>query len=338
MKDFWIKWRREIVRGGFLFLLVFGLGILAFTYVRKLRDKVTSFATQLKDRMPALANLDLNINGNFDDPGRSHGDPWKWTGKLVAGQTLNIENVNGPITVTPGISSRAVVSVEKSWNHSDSASVHLVTVESPTGITICAVWPNSSGDCGRSLRGFRTRVGTRHTGGSGNDVAVKFTVQLPKGVKIDATTVNGDINVTSGSAVVATTVSGDLIVDAGNWPVKLVTVAGDVTATVHAVNGDSGSVTSVSGDVTLLLPSNASVTVDGNTVSGDIETGFPLTVTTPQYGPGHSVHGAVGAGAGRLAIHTVSGDISVQPIGTRTLPKPKVAHAAPAAAVPPQPR
>lgn len=338
MKDFWVKWRREIVRGGFLFLLVFGLGILAFTYVRKLRDKVTSFATGLRDRMPALANLDLNINGNFDDPGRTHGDPWKWSGRLVSGQTLKIENVNGPISVTPGNSAQAVVSVEKSWNHSDSASVHLVTVESPTGVTICAVWPNSNGDCGRSARGIRTSIGTRRNRGGGNDVAVKFTIQLPKGVKVDATTVNGDVNITSTSTVAATTVSGDLIVDAGNWPVKLITVSGDVTATVHAMTGDSGSITSVSGDLTLLLPSNASVTVDGNTVSGEIETGFPLTVTTPQYGPGHSVHGAVGAGAARLAIHTVSGDISVQPIGTRTLPKPKVARTAPPAVTPPQPR
>jgi hypothetical protein len=96
----------------------------------------------------------------------------------------------------------------------------------------------------------------------------------------------------------------------------------------------------VSGDVTLLLPKVASLTVEGNTVSGDIETGFPLTVTTPQYGPGHSVHGAIGAGAGRLAIHTVSGDISVEPIGTTVRAGRRTAKATlpPPPAVAPQPR
>jgi DUF4097 and DUF4098 domain-containing protein YvlB len=183
-------------------------------------------------------------------------------------------------------------------------------------------------------------VGPRHSGGNGNDVAVRFTVELPKGVKVDATTVNGDVNVIATAGVTATTVKGDITADAGGWPVKLVTVAGDVNATVRSVTADSASITSVSGDVTLLLPKVASLTVEGNTVSGDIVTGFPLTVTTPQYGPGHSVHGAIGAGAGRIAIHTVSGNISVEPIGAsvragRRTPK---ATTPPPPAVAPQPR
>jgi hypothetical protein len=341
MKDFWMKWRREIVRGGFLFLLVVGFGLVAFNFVRRLRDRVTGFASQIATNLPgALRNLDINIDGNFDDPGRTHGDPWRWSGKLVAGQTLKIENVNGPVTVTPATTGQAVVMVEKSWNRSDSSSVRLVTVETPTGVTICAVWPNSNGECGRSGQGVRTRVGQRHGGGNGNDVAVRFTIQLPRGIKVDASTVNGDLNIASTSGVTASTVKGDITADAGGGPVKLGTVAGDVNATVRAVGTDSASISSVSGDVTLFLPKSASLTVDGNTVSGDIATGFPLTVITPQYGPGHSVHGSVGGGAGRLKLTTVSGDITVQPIGASVrighrTPKP----AAPAApAVAPQPR
>lgn len=339
MKEFWIKWRREIVRGGFLFLLVFGLGVLAFRYVGRLRERVRSFASQFASGMPAaLRNLNLDINGNFDDPGRTHGDPWTWSGKLVPGQTLKIENVNGPIDVTPAKLSTVLVSTEKSWNHSDSASVRLLAVESPAGVTICAVWPNSSGECGRSSQGVRAHVGRRRGNGPDNDVAVKFTIQVPRGVKVDATTVNGDVQITSAGAVNATTVSGDLTIDAGAWPVKLVTVAGDVDATLRATGTDSASVTSVSGDVTLHLPSSASLTVNGNTISGDIETGFPLTVTTPQYGPGHSLHGAVGGGAGELGIHTVSGDITVQPIGTAVHKASRTPRAPVAPAPAPQPR
>jgi len=341
MKEFWIKWRREIVRGGFLFFLVFGLGILAFTYVKKLRDRVSGIAAQVGNRLSSLRNLnlDVNIDGNFDDAGRTHGDPWTWHGPLGAGKKLSIQNVNGPIVVTTGASRDVVVTTEKSWNRSDSASVRLVVVESASGVTVCAVWPGSSAECGRpALDSLRHHRGPRPRRGPGNDVAVKFTVEVPQGVKVDATTVNGEINVTGPSAVSASTVNGDVTADAGGLPLKLNTVNGDVTATERSVGADSESVNTVNGDITLAIPLKASLVIDASTVTGDIETGFGMPVNSQQYSPGHTLHGSLGAGTGRLAINTVRGDISVQPIGTTTPPKAKVARAVPAAAIPPQPR
>src|SRR5713226_520785 len=124
MNDFWLKWRREIVRGGVLFVAVVAVGLWATNLVRGGRWRVMS---ELKNTLGALSV-------DFDAPGRTHGDTWQWHGTLSAAQTIRIRNMNGPITVehTPG--NLAEVLVEKSWERSTPQSVRLVALPSTAGV------------------------------------------------------------------------------------------------------------------------------------------------------------------------------------------------------------
>ena len=180
MNDFWLKWRREIVRGGVLFVAVVAVGLWATNLVRGGRARVMS---ELRNTLGALSV-------DFDAPGRTHGDTWQWRGPLTAAQTIRIRNMNGPISVerTPG--SQAEVLVEKSWEHSTPQSVRLVALPGTSGVTICALWGDQA-SC--NPEGHYEAVGG---GGHRSDVAVRFKVLVPKGVAADVTTMNGALQIT----------------------------------------------------------------------------------------------------------------------------------------------
>src|SRR5229473_1358422 len=184
MNDFWLKWRREIVRGGVLFVAVVAVGLWATNLVRGGRARVMS---ELRNTLGALSV-------DFDAPGRTHGDTWHWRGPLTTAQTIRIRNMNGPISVerTPG--SQAEVLVEKSWEHSTPRSVRLVALPGTSGVTICALWGDQA-SC--DPEGHYEAVGG---GGHRNDVAVRFKVLVPKGVAADVTTMNGALQITRSMA------------------------------------------------------------------------------------------------------------------------------------------
>jgi DUF4097 and DUF4098 domain-containing protein YvlB len=71
---------------------------------------------------------------------------------------------------------------------------------------------------------------------------------------------------------------------------------------------------SASGDVHVRLPSNADANVSMSTVSGSIETNFPIEVKTSRYGPGSRAQGQLGNGARTLKISSASGNISLKSI------------------------
>ena len=135
MRNFWLKWRREIIRGGLLFVAVVAIGLWVTNLVRGGRERMVS---EFKDRFGAFSV-------NFDAPGRLHGDIWQWRGVLSPAQTIRIRNANGPISVERADGDRAEVRVEKSWQRSAPQSVHLVAVPSTSGVTICALWERGGG-------------------------------------------------------------------------------------------------------------------------------------------------------------------------------------------------
>jgi lia operon protein LiaG len=106
-------------------------------------------------------------------------------------------------------------------------------------------------------------------------------------------------------------VSGDLTIKA---------LAGDLTA-----NSTSGevridytkspgaiSVGTVSGDVELRFPADARFRLDARSTSGDINCGFPITMTSTGGAGRHSLSGDIGQQPQNVvAVHTVSGEIKI---------------------------
>lgn len=127
----------------------------------------------------------------------------------------------------------------------------------------------------------------------------------------DAQTVSGDLETRSLRGDLAfETVSGDLtVVESGPGEVRAKSVSGSLTVDLAETAGDL-SISTVSGDVTVRMPEGSGMRVDVKTTSGDLSAGFDGLVRERK--PGKSaMSGVLGAGAGRLKVKTVSGDVTL---------------------------
>ena len=94
MKEFWLKWRREIVRGAFLFTTVVVVGLLVISWVNR---GISSIPRR----------FGLNFNSDFDTdfpglgPGRTVSDTWSVHARVAPAHWVWIHNTNGPIRVEP---------------------------------------------------------------------------------------------------------------------------------------------------------------------------------------------------------------------------------------------
>lgn len=150
-----------------------------------------------------------------------------------------------------------------------------------------------------------------------------------KDVEVDS--VSGSIDL-SGSADHAhlETVSGNIHARGLNGQLKFETVSGDIDAdngTYREVNAGSVSgniklrgtpetgahvdIETMSGDVHLYLPANASARLNASSFSGSIRSDFG-EVKEPEHGPGNRLEAASGAGDGQVKLETFSGDIEIR--------------------------
>ena len=296
-KTFWRTWRREIVRGGVLFGLVVGTGL----FIRSVRIHVPS-------PLGALGSFgDFNWGdgdgGDLFGRGRQVGDPWEYRVLLKPTQHVWIRNTNGPIDVVAGTGDSLVIQVEKSWRTSDPQSVQLIPVLTERGLTVCAVWEARDTRCNE---GGDYRI----NGPKKNDVAVRFTVQLPRSVPVDASTVNGGLQIDGVSApVAAATVNGRIAVNTSTGPVQATTVNGSIEANMQSLTSGDVRLTTVNGSVSAGLPVQLNANIDAETVNGRVETDFPVKIVG-KISPRH-LRGTVGAGGPTLRLITVNGSISL---------------------------
>lgn len=299
MRTFWETWRTEIIRGATLFCVVLAVGLTGRYLVARAKDRVVS-------RLPEALR---EIRGDFDSDAegggpRTAGATWTVHSKLTPKHALWLRNVRGSVTVEATKGDSVFIKAVKSYHSSDTAGVRLVAVPSDAGLTVCAVWPGSSGTC--------TPEGEYKSGGTGrSDVAVDFTVGLPRGVRLDANTMLGDVHVKGASAPLKVrTVSGGIDVETAQGPVTIGSVNGDVHARVRGF-ADTGavSITTVNGSATLELPPALDADVEAHTINGSISTEYPLTVsgkfTT------RNLKGTVGRGGREVRITTVNGSIQL---------------------------
>jgi len=252
----------------------------------------------------SFGNFDIDPDGDLFGPGREIGDQWEWRGPVKSSQQVWIRNTNGPVEVVQGSGAMLEVITEKSWRHSEPNSVEMVAVPSEGGVTICALWAARERRCGAG--GDYKMSGIRK-----NDVAVRFTVRLPRGVKVDVATVNGEVAIEGAAApVAATTVNGKILVHTTVGPVKAKTVNGSIEAAMDALTGGDIELETVNGAVTAVLPSRLNAVVDAATVNGRVETDFPLQVTG-KISPRH-VRGTIGSGGMTLKLNTVNGSVTIR--------------------------
>jgi hypothetical protein len=237
-------------------------------------------------------------------------DAFHWSGKIAAGDAIEIKGVNGGIVATAASGSEVEVTAIKKGRRSDPAEVKVEVVEHAGGVTICAVYPSddAKNEC-QPGKGGHMRV-------HDNDVNVEFQVKVPAGVRFVGRTVNGGIQAHSIQAdAEAETVNGGVELDA-TGTARAVAVNGGLSVRLGRADWDGTlQLETVNGGIDVTLPDGLSAEVRASTVNGDISTDFPLTITGKI--AKHKLEGTVGAGGRLLQMKTVNGGIELHKAGGR---------------------
>ena len=131
--------------------------------------------------------------------------------------------------------------------------------------------------------------------------------------RISAESVSGDIDLSGISGEIsATTVSGDMELQAGMIESgKLETVSGDLMLSGELSGNGKLTAESMSGDVTVNLPSGQSGLFKAQSFSGRIYTDFG-SVEHAKYGPGSHLKYSVGKGGAEVRVESFSGSIELK--------------------------
>ena len=234
--------------------------------------------------------------------GRSDND-FEWSFPMTSGKTIEIRGVNGTVQAEYTSGKEVEVSAVKHARRSDPASVRIEVNNTDDGATVCAVYPGAGNDC---ESGDSWHSHTRN-----NDVVVDFHVKVPRGVHLDARTVNGNVDVDGlRGHVQANTVNGSISISTSETA-EATTVNGSITARVGSSDWDESlQFTTVNGAISVIFPEDVNASVDASSMNGSITSDFPLTVRG-KIGRRH-LSGRIGHGGGELSMSTVNGSIHLR--------------------------
>lgn len=232
------------------------------------------------------------------------GDEWRWTGRLNPDQLLQIKNVNGSIEAD-GVNGETIEVVALKSGE-DKDQVHVELVNGPDGITICAVYPGHGNSC-TAGDSYHQEVHDVHA-------KVEFTVKVPRNLRFDGRSVNGKVRAEElGRFVRATTVNGNVTVSTDAWA-----QASSVNGSVHVRMGradwdGSLKISTVNGSIELEVPASLNTDVRFSSVNGSLESDLPVTVSSQsgRWGP-KKLEGRIGSGGRELNVNTVNGSLHIR--------------------------
>ncbi len=237
-------------------------------------------------------------------------DSFKWSSGIDAGRTVFVRNLNGGIHMESATGATAEVRAEKRWRRGDPKDVKVTAEKTARGdILVCVIYVNRNTRCDEE--GYDVRGGDRDWGNR-NDVSVEVTVFLPKGVKTDASTVNGALTIAGASAdVKVRTVNGGIDAASTSGPVSAKSVNGSIRVRAGTVGAGPVEYETVNGSITLELPAALNANVELSTVNGSVTSDdFPITVVG-RIDRRH-LRGTIGKGGPDMKVSTVNGSIRLR--------------------------
>jgi DUF4097 and DUF4098 domain-containing protein YvlB len=237
---------------------------------------------------------------------QNRGD-FRWEKALAAGNEVSIHNINGDIKVTPSTTGRVTVVGTKRGNNRYFDRIKAEVQETSHGIVVCVVQEDADSYC--DDRGVHM-----HGDHDWNNVSMDLEVTIPTNVTVSAGSVSGNVDITGANGdVEAGSVSGDIrLTRLRASSVSAHTVSGNVDVRVDAFTGRGDlSFKSVSGDVTLEVPRGFDADISMSTVSGDMNSDFPVTLGNGRMSH-RRIEARVGSGGRRLDVSTVSGSLNLK--------------------------
>jgi len=221
-----------------------------------------------------------------------------FTFKLNDGGRFSISNVNGSITVAGGDGDTIeVVASKKADNQKDMDKIEIIISEDSDEISI-------ETELGSSSKWYSN-------GGSGQ---VTYDIVVPAGIDLDSVeTVNGDVYISGVSGlVVAESVNGDIEISDLAGDVECATVNGSIEAGFAKLEGDQRvKAETVNGRVTMILPDDADVEINADTLNGGINA-KDFGLEADKGFVGSDLNGKIGDGSARMNIDTVNGGIKIK--------------------------
>jgi len=210
---------------------------------------------------------------------------------LPSGGHVSIKNVSGDVKVT-------------GYN---IGSIQVVATKVGRDRDLVQIEDLSAGD--------KINIHVRYPEHCNCDASVNFDVRVPSGVDYaydGLSSVSGNVDVTGVRGQIrASSVSGNVTVSNAVGIVNASSVSGNVEAEMTSLEGTGElKFSSVSGNVDVKAPANSNAEVRMSSVSGTLNTDFPIEIQSANYGPGQSARGRVGTGGNNLHISTVSGKAS----------------------------
>lgn len=239
-------------------------------------------------------------------------ETFTWKGPVTADSWMRLRNVSGDFEIgeTDGDSAEIQLVIKRSSPYAPAARIKVL--QTAGGILACALYGDDH-DCSATeykggntyKKGFLPFMRGRTT--------VTGAVLLPRGVKLDAQSTNGDISVRAiASDVIIETVNGDIEVRGTRGALKVNTTNGDIDLGPDAM-GSALSVETTNGDVSIDLPSALNAAVNMRTTNGELDLRFPGNVMTRT---AKLIIASLGTGGSPIDIQTTNGDITLRPRST----------------------
>lgn len=234
-----------------------------------------------------------------------------WSGKIPQGRWITVHNLNGTVEVSAASGDKVEVTATKHVRRGDPDYVRFeVRKYGAAGqdVSICALWGENS-DCDEDGYHGRNNSGR---GSRDNEVWVEFQVRVPKGVKVGAHSVNGEVRVQDVDAEVeAESVNGSVTVSTLSGPVNASTVNGSVRASMGKFDLNSDlRFSSVNGTVIAEFADDINAEVELSTVNGRFLTDYPVTISG-RIDP-KRLRATLGRGGPRIHMSTVNGNVELR--------------------------
>jgi hypothetical protein len=271
--------------------------------VERAERDVERATREVEAALAELEDVEVHVEAPANLGAGSEQETFSWTGRVSAGDQVEIKGVNGPIVARATDGSEVEVRAVKTGRKQDPSTVTIDVVEHSGGVTLCAVYPGRGNRCEPGDGG---EMSVRK-----NDVSVRFEVLVPAGVDFVGRTVNGDVEAQDlGGDAVVSTVNGDIDVSAAG-SAAATTVNGSINAVMGSLSdADRLRFSTVNGSITLDVPRDISADLEADWVNGGIESDLPVELIG-KFWP-RSARATFGEGGPDLDVSTVNGRIRVK--------------------------
>jgi hypothetical protein len=234
---------------------------------------------------------------------------------MSAPAAIEIRSISGAIAALPSADTTAQIDAIKHVEAgAEAADVRIVTVEHEDGVLVCVLQRDDpDSDCRPGGVSARDDAGDQDDDRHG-DVRVRtdFTVRVPAGVRLVATTMNGELSAVDLASDVHLATMNGAVLARTTGTIEAQTMNGAIEATVRGERGPNVLET-MNGDVSVTFPEAMGASVHASTMRGSIDADFALAESSG-YGPSEA---SARLGDGRVSIQasTMNGDVSLHRSG-----------------------